>query len=163
MLSPIGNSYGYYTSSPYATGHTAAAAHTALVNSNHDASLEVQAVADVPEVFSNEETERVERTPAELSQDRRNAYEIMNSLAPRNAEHLNAPLEFMTKKPFEAAEARKSTPKKSIDITVQDQVINHLRRPASSFGSDRIRNGYEAFLNAYQTYTNNNRGFHATA
>ena len=80
MLSPIGNSYGYYTSSPYATGHTAAAAHTALVSSNHDASLEVQAVTDVPEVFSNEETERVERTPSQQIQDRLNAYEMMNSL-----------------------------------------------------------------------------------
>ena len=163
MLSPIGNSYGYYTSSPYATGHTAAAAHTALVNSNHDVSLEVTAVSDVPEVFSNEETERVERTPVELSQDRQNAYEIMNSLTPRNAAHLNAPLEFMTKKPFEEAEAHKRTPKKSIDVSVQDEIIDNLHKPISSLGSERMRNGYEAFLNAYHAYTNNNRGFHAMA
>ena len=80
MISPIGNSYGFYTSSPYATGHTAAAAHTALINSNHDASLEVQAISDVPEVFSNEETERVERTPEQQVQDRLDAYEMLNSL-----------------------------------------------------------------------------------
>lgn len=95
MISPIGNSYGYYTTSPYASGSTAGAARTALASMNQDASLEVQPVDDVPEVFSNDETERVQRTPEEMQQDRRDAYEIMNSLNPRNAEHLNAPLEFM--------------------------------------------------------------------
>ena len=163
MISPIGNSYGYYTSSPYATGHTAAAAHTALINSNHDASLEVQAVTDVPEVFSNEETERVERTPAQLTQDRLDAYERMNSLNPRNAEHLNAPLEFMTKKPFEPTDAYSSKPKKAIDFTVQDTVVDNLKRPNFFHRTNSLRNGYEAHLNAYNTYTNNNRGFYAMA
>lgn len=163
MLSPIGNSYGYYTSSPYATGHTAAAAHTALVNSNHEASLEVQAVADVPEVFSNEETERVERTPAQQTQDRLNAYELMNSLNPRNAEHLNAPLEFMTRKPFEPSDSHYGKPRKSIDVSIQDTVVNHLRRPNIFHSSSPLRNGYEAHLSAYNAYTNNNRGFYAMA
>lgn len=163
MISPIGNSYGYYISSPYATGHTAAAAHTALINSNHDASLEVQAVSDVPEVFSNEETERVERTPSQMTWDRLETYELMTSLNPRNAEHLNAPLEFMKRKPFEPTNTYSGKPKKSIDITVQDKVIDNLRQPAFSLGSNRVRNGYETHLNAYNAYTNNNRGFYATA
>jgi len=155
MLSPIGNSYGYYTSSPYATGHTAAAAHTALVNSNHDASLEVQAVTDVPEVFSNEETERVERTPAQLTQDRLHVYEQMVSLNPRNAEHLNAPLEFMTRKPFEPTDSSDRMPKRSIDVTVQDTVADHLKRPNFFHSTSRARNGYETHLNAYAAYVGN--------
>lgn len=163
MLSPIGNSYGYYTSSPYATGHTAAAAHTALINRNHDASLEVQAVTDVPEVFSNEETERVERTPAQQTQDRLDAYERMNSLNPRNAEHLNAPLEFMTKNPFEPTDTFSGKPKKSIDFTVRDTVVDNLKRPNLFHVSSRPKNGYESHLNAYNAYTNNNRGFYAMA
>ena len=163
MLSPIGNSYGYYTSSPYATGHTAAAAHTALINSNHDASLEVQAVNDVPEVFSNEETERVERSPERLTQDRLNAYELMTSLNPRNAEHLNAPLEFMTRKPFDSADAYTGRPKRSIDVTVQNTVIDNLKRPNFLHNTNSRRNGYVAHLNAYNAYTNNNKGFYAMA
>ena len=98
MISPIGNNYSFYTSSPYASGSTAGAARTALADMSHEDISSVVPVDDVPEVFSNDETERVQRTPEELQQDRRNAYEIMNSLNPRNAEHLNAPLEFMTKK-----------------------------------------------------------------
>jgi hypothetical protein len=163
MLSPIGNSYGYYTSSPYATGHTAAAAHTALINSNHDASLEVQAVTDVPEVFSNEETERVERTPAQQARDRMDAYELMTSLNPRNAEHLNAPLEFMTRKPFDPADAYTDRPKRSIDVTVQDTIIDNLKRPNFFHSANSRRNGYVAHLNAYNSYTNNNKGFYAMA
>jgi len=163
MISPIGNSYGYYTSSPYATGHTAAAARTALINSNHDASLEVQAVTDVPEVFSNEETERVERTPVQQEQDRLNAYELMNSLNPRNAEHLNAPLEFMTRKPFEPTDSYSGKPRRSIDVTIQDTITNTLHRPDFFRSTTNRRNGYEAHLNAYYAYTNNNRGFYATA
>ena len=163
MLSPIGNSYGYYTSSPYATGHTAAASHTALINSNHDASLEVQAVTDVPEVFSNEETERVDRSPERLTQDRLNAYERMNSLNFRNAEHLNAPLEFMTRKPFEPADSYSGKPKRSIDFTVQDTVRDNLKRPAFLSGTNSLKNGYTAHMNAYNAYTDNNKGFYAMA
>ena len=96
MISPIGNSYSFYTSSPYASGSTQGAARTALANMSHEDISSVLPVDDVPEVFSNEETERVPCTPEELQQDRRDAYEILNSLNPRNAEHLNAPLEFMT-------------------------------------------------------------------
>lgn len=163
MFSPIGNSYGYYTSSPYATGHTAAAAHTALINRNHDISLEVQAVTDVPEVFSNQETERVERTPAELTQGRLNAYEIMNSLNFRNAEHLNAPLEFMTQKPFDPTDTFSGKPKRSIDVTVQDTVVNNLKRPDFLSGTGNSKNGYTVHMNAYNAYANNNRGFYAMA
>ena len=163
MISPIGNSYSYYTSRPYATGHTAAAARTALINSNHDASLEVQAVEEVPEVFSNEETERVERTPAELTQDRLNSYELMNSLNPRNAEHLNAPLEFMTHKPFDPSSFSAGKSKRSIDVTVQDKVIDNLHRSTVFRGTSAPKNGYETHINAYSAYTNNNRGFYAMA
>lgn len=97
MISPIGNSYGFYTAAPYASGSTLGAARTALADMAHEDISSVAPVDDVPDVFSNEETERVQRTPEELQQDRRDAYEIMNSMNPRNAEHLNAPLEFMTK------------------------------------------------------------------
>lgn len=163
MISPIGNSYGFYTSSPYATGHTAAAAHTALINSNHDASLEVQAISDVPEVFSNEETERVERTPEQQSQDRLNAYERMNSLNFRNAEHLNAPLQFMAQKPFHASELYTGKPKRSIDVIVQNTVINNLRQPDFLHSTKGAKNGYTAHMNAYNAYANNSRGFYAMA
>ena len=103
-ISPIGNSYAYYTTSPYASGATRAAARTAMEDMLHTGNSAVQSVDDVPEVFSNEETDRVQRSPEELQQDRRTAYEIMNSLTPRNAEHLNAPLEFLTKSPFQGAQ-----------------------------------------------------------
>lgn len=106
MISPIGNSYSFYTSSPYASGSTAGAARIALADMSHEELSSVVPVDDVPEVFSNEETERVQRTPEELQQDRRDAYEILNSLNPRNAEHLNAPLEFMTKKECETCANR---------------------------------------------------------
>ncbi|MBR2409795.1 MAG: hypothetical protein IKB07_12685 [Lachnospiraceae bacterium] len=72
-----------------------------------------------PEVFSNEDTERVARTPAKLTQDRLDAYALMTSLNPRNAEHLNAPLEFMTRKPFEPTDTYSGKPRRSVDITIQ--------------------------------------------
>jgi len=113
MISPTGNSYSFYTSGPYVSGHTAGAARTALASMSHKDISSVLPVDDVPEVFSNDETERVQRTPEELQQDRRDAYEIMNSLNPRNAEHLNAPLEFTKKKdeidfPFDGKKPEKS-------------------------------------------------------
>jgi hypothetical protein len=126
MISPIGNSYSFYTSSPYASGSTAGAARIALADMSHEELSSVVPVDDVPEVFSNEETERVQRTPEELQQDRRDAYEIMNSLSPRNAEHLNAPLEFMTRKPFEPTDSSDRKPKRSIDVTVKDTVVDPL-------------------------------------
>ena len=103
MISPIGNSYGYYTN-PYASGATRGAARTAMADMLHDNTASVQPVDDVPEVFSNDEVDRVVRSPEELQQDRRDAYEIMNSLTPRNAEHLNPALEFMTNAPFNGME-----------------------------------------------------------
>ena len=120
-------------------------------------------MSDVPEVFSNEETERVERTPAKLTQDRFDAYELMNSLNPRNAEHLNAPLEFMTRKPFEPTDTYSGKAKSNVDFTVRDTVIDNLKQPNLFRSSSRLRNGYQAHLNAYNAYTNNNRGFYATA
>ena len=104
MISPIGNGYGYYTN-PYTSGATRGAARTAMEDMLHGDMSSVQPVDDVPEVFSNEEVERVPRTPEEMQQDRRDAYEIMNSLTPRNAEHLNPALEFMINPPFNRAEA----------------------------------------------------------
>ena len=70
----------------------------------HGNNASVQPVDDVPEVFSNDEVDRVVRTPEELQNDRRNAYEVMNSLTPRNAEHLNPALEFKTNPPFNGME-----------------------------------------------------------
>lgn len=99
MISPIGNSFGYYTN-PYASGATRGAARTAMADMLHNDMTSVQPVDDVPEVFSNDEVDRVVRTPEELNQDRRDTYEIMNSLTPRNAEHLNPALEFKTNPPF---------------------------------------------------------------
>lgn len=103
MISPIGNSYGYYTSS-YASGVTRGAARTAMADMLHADMTSVQPVDDVPEVFSNDEVDRVQRSPEELQADRRTAYEIMNSLTPRNAENLNPALEFMTNAPFNGPE-----------------------------------------------------------
>lgn len=116
MISPIGNSYRFYTSSPYASGSTTGAARTALADMSHEDISSVVPVDDVPEVFSNDETERVQRTPEELQQDRRNAYEIMNSLNPRNAEHLNAPLEFMAKPLFGNTELPRVDKEEEVDI-----------------------------------------------
>ena len=59
----------------------------------------------------------MERTPEQLQQDRRDAYEIMNSLNPRNAENLNAPLEFMTKSPFHAENSDATKSNKNIEDT----------------------------------------------
>ena len=118
MISPIGNSYSFYTSSPYASGSTQGAARIALADMSHEDISSVVPVDDVPEVFSNDETERVPRTPEELQQDRRDAYEIMNSLNPRNAEHLNAPLEFMTKRNtgIELPNVQDADPEEEIDF-----------------------------------------------
>ncbi len=98
-IGSIGNSFGYYTS-PYASGATRGAARTAAADMLHGANELVQPVEETPEVFGNDEVDRVPRTPEEMQQDRRNAYEVMNSLTPRNAEHLNPALEFMTKPPY---------------------------------------------------------------
>lgn len=102
-IEPIGIGYGYYTN-PYASGATRGAARTAMADMLHNDMSSVQPVDDVPEVFSNNEVDRVVRSPEELQADRRNAYEIMNSLTPRNAEHLNPALEFKTTPPFNGME-----------------------------------------------------------
>ena len=103
MISPLGNSFGYYTN-PYTSGATRGAARTAMADMLHDNITSVQPVDDVPEVFSNDEVDRVVRTPEELQNDRRTAYEVMNSLTPRNAENLNPALEFKTNPPFTGME-----------------------------------------------------------
>ena len=102
-IEPLGISFGYYTN-PYASGATRGAARTAMADMLHADVTSVQPVDDVPEVFSNDEVDRVVRSPEEMQTDRRNAYEIMNSLTPRNAEHLNPALEFMTNPPFNGME-----------------------------------------------------------
>ena len=103
MISPLGNSFGYYTN-PYTSGATRGAARTAMADMLHHDITSVQPVDDVPEVFSNDEVDRVVRTPEELQNDRRTAYEVMNSLTPRNAENLNPALEFKTNPPFTGME-----------------------------------------------------------
>ncbi len=102
-IEPLGISFGYYTN-PYASGATRGAARTAMADMLHGDMTSVQPVDDVPEVFSNDEVDRVVRSPEEMQQDRRDAYEVMNSLTPRNAEHLNPALEFKTNPPFNAEE-----------------------------------------------------------
>ena len=102
-IEPLGISYGYYTS-PYASGATRGAARTAMADMLQNDLSSVQPVDDVPEVFSNDEVDRVVRSPEELQADRRTAYEVMTSLTPRNAEHLNPALEFKTNPPFEGVE-----------------------------------------------------------
>lgn len=102
-IEPLGISFGYYTN-PYASGATRGAARTAMADMLHGDMASVQPVDDVPEVFSNDEVDRVVRSPEEMQQDRRDAYEVMNSLTPRNAEHLNPALEFKTNPPFNAEE-----------------------------------------------------------
>ena len=102
-IEPLGISYGYYTGS-YASGATRGAARTAMADMLYNDISSVQPVDDVPEVFSNDEVDRVVRSPEELQNDRRTAYEIMTSLTPRNAEHLNPALEFKTNPPFAGME-----------------------------------------------------------
>lgn len=102
-IEPLGISFGYYTN-PYASGATRGAARTAMADMLHGDVSSVQPVDDVPEVFSNDEVDRVVRSPEEMQQDRRDAYEVMNSLTLRNAEHLNPALEFKTNPPFNAEE-----------------------------------------------------------
>jgi len=102
-IEPIGISFGYYTN-PYTSGATRSVARTSMANMLHDTAASVQPVDDVPEVFSNDEVDRVVRSPEEMQADRRDAYEIMNSLTPRNAEHLNPALEFKTNPPFSGME-----------------------------------------------------------
>ena len=103
MISPLGNSFGYYTN-PYTSGATRGAARTAMADMLHGDITSVQPVDDVPEVFSNDEVDRVVRTSEEMLNDRRTAYEVMNSLTPRNAENLNPALEFKTNPPFTGME-----------------------------------------------------------
>lgn len=124
MISPIGNSYGYYTN-PYASGATRGAARTAMADMLHDNTASVQPVDDVPEVFSNDEVDRVVRSPEELQQDRRDAYEIMNSLTPRNAEHLNPALEFMTNPPFDGIELPEEA-STAVDGSSEEDAISKL-------------------------------------
>ena len=102
-IEPLGISYGFYTN-PYTSGATRGAARTAMANTLHDSMSSVQPVDDVPEVFSNDEVDRVVRSPEEMQADRRDAFEVMNSLTPRNAEHLNPALEFKTNPPFNGME-----------------------------------------------------------
>ncbi len=100
-IAPIGISFGYYTN-PYTSSATKEAARTALADKLHEGSV-IQPVDDVPEVFSNDEVDRVLRSPEELSKNRQTAYEIMNTLTPRDAGHLNPALTFLTNTPFHGA------------------------------------------------------------
>lgn len=117
-IEPLGISYGYYTS-PYASGATRGAARTAMADMLHEDMASVQPVDDVPDVFSNDEVDRVVRSPEEMQQDRRTAYEIMNSLTPRNAEHLNPALEFLPRPPFGGTElqgAKEASPAEEFNL-----------------------------------------------
>lgn len=150
-ISQIGISYGYYTN-PYASGATRGAARTAAEDMLHAGSTSVQPVDDVPEVFSNDEVDRVPRTPEEMQADRRTAYEIMNSLTPRNAENLNPALEFMTKKPEGSEECETCENRTYVDGSNENDVS--FKTPGhispESAASKVMAHEYEHVRNAYQ-------------
>ncbi|MBP3569177.1 MAG: hypothetical protein J6K04_08450 [Lachnospiraceae bacterium] len=150
-IEPIGISYGYYTN-PYTSGATRGAARTAMQDMLHAGSTSVQPIDDVPEVFSNDEVDRVPRTPEEMQADRRTAYEIMNSLTPRNAEHLNPALEFMTKKPDGTEKCETCENRTYVDGSNESDVSfktpGHISPEASA--SKVAAHEYEHVRNAYQ-------------
>lgn len=159
-IEPLGISYGYYTS-PYASGATRGAARTAMADMLHNDSASVQPVDDVPEVFSNDEVDRIVRTPEEMQEDRRSAYEIMNSLTPRNAENLNPALEFKTNPPFhgmEVPEQEKDTECKTCENRTYVDGSNEndvsFKSPGhiapESAASKVMAHEYEHVRNAYQ-------------
>lgn len=116
-IAPIGINFGYYTN-PYTSSTTKAAARTALADKLHEGSV-IQPVDAVPEVFSNDEVDRVSRSPEELSKKRQTAYEIMNSQTPRDAEHLNPAQTFPANTPVQGtstAEPEKSSAAEEFDL-----------------------------------------------
>ena len=154
-ISPLGISYGYYTN-PYASGATRGAARAAMADMLHADSTSVQPVDDVPEVFSNEEVDRVVRSPEEMQTDRRTAYEIMNSLTPRNAENLNPALEFMPNAPFnepeDTEECETCENRTYVDGSNENDVSfkSPGRIAPESAASKVMADEYEHVRNAYQ-------------
>ena len=153
-IDPIGISFGYYTN-PYASGATRGAARTAMADMLHNDMASVQPVDDVPEVFSNDEVDRVVRSPEEMQADRRDAFELMNSLTPRSAEHLNPALEFMTKSPFNGMEDEKCETCENrtyVDGSNENDVSfkspGHIAPEAAA--SRVMAHEYEHVRNAYQ-------------
>ena len=151
-IEPLSISYGYYTN-PYTSGATRGAARTAMADMLHAGNTSVQPVDDVPEVFSNDEVDRVQRTPEEMQTDRRNAYEIMNSLTPRNAENLNPALEFMTNPPFSGTEECETCENRtyvdgSNEGDVSFKTPGHISPEASA--AKVSAHEYEHVRNAYQ-------------
>ncbi|MGN0507579.1 MAG: hypothetical protein ACI4FZ_13555 [Lachnospiraceae bacterium] len=114
MISPIGTGYGYY-SAGYASSATRSASRTAMATALSQNGSPVSPVEKVPEVFSNAETTRIPRTPEELQAERANAYDIMNSQTPRNAEHVNAPFELKSEKPTSPEECETCKNRKYVD------------------------------------------------
>ncbi len=141
-IEPLGISFGYYTN-PYASGATRGAARTAMANTLHADSTSVQPVDDVPEVFSNDEVDRVVRTPEELQNDRRSAFEVMNSLTPRNAEHLNPALEFKTNPPFSGMEVPGTT-----DASAEEEI----NLPGDGKPAEGVEEDHECETCANRTY-----------
>ena len=153
-IDPIGISFGYYTN-PYASGATRGAARTAMADMLHNDMASVQPIDDVPEVFSNDEVDRVVRSPEEMQTDRRDAFELMNSLTPRSAEHLNPALEFMTKSPFNGMEDEKCETCENrtyVDGSNENDVSfkspGHIAPEAAA--SRVMAHEYEHVRNAYQ-------------
>lgn len=148
-IAPIGISFGYYTN-PSASSATKAAARTALADKLHEGSV-IQPVDAVPEVFSNDETNRVSRSPEKMEAARRTAYEIMNSQTPRDAEHLN-PLstERTERKDNEECETCKNRTyvDGSNESDVSFKAPGHIAPEASA--SRVMSHEYEHVLNAYQ-------------
>lgn len=148
-ITPIGISFGYYTN-PYTSSATKAAARTALADKLHEGSV-IQPVDDVPEVFSNDEVDRVPRSPEELSKNRQTAYEIMNSQTPRDAEHLN-PLstEHTERKDNEKCETceNRTYVDGSNESDVSFKAPGHIAPEAAA--SRVMAHEYEHVRNAYQ-------------
>ena len=71
--------YGYYNSI-YASGATRAAENIALRTDVYGGQA-VSPVSKTPEVYSNAQTERTRKTPAEMDKERENAYKVMESPA----------------------------------------------------------------------------------
>ncbi len=92
MTGSVTSGFGYYYNSSVHSGATLAAGRTAMsaVNSG----LPVDAVDSVPEVYSNDETERIQHSPEQVEKERFDAFESMRYAASRSIEHLEAPSRF---------------------------------------------------------------------
>lgn len=112
MIASIGNSYSYYTG-PYASGAVRSAARTAMADRLHGSTGSVPAVESTQKVLPNEQVERIERSPKQMEQDRKEAYEKMTASGSRTAENLNGSFEPAKEVPFTDTKQSEKTEKPS--------------------------------------------------